>query len=144
MARANEMCRLMINNLRSPNKVWISGNLHVDTKNNPNCVVYWGWHVAPTLCVRRYLFLDPVDGSGPLAVHHAVSVATGRRHRSHVHPHELLPRHVPDRPAQPVDPKGVAAVSALPVSTPISFSDPQAPRAAPARTSTTGGASWRG
>jgi hypothetical protein len=24
----------------------------VSTKNNPNCYVEWGWHVAPTLCVR--------------------------------------------------------------------------------------------
>jgi hypothetical protein len=23
-------------------------------KNNPNCFVNWGWHVAPTLCVRRW------------------------------------------------------------------------------------------
>lgn len=51
-ARAHEMCRLMFNLGRSPKKVWIAGNLHVSTRNNPNCSVYWGWHVAPTLCVR--------------------------------------------------------------------------------------------
>ena len=51
-ARAHEMCRLMIINGLSPNKVWIQGSLVAATKNNPNCHVYWGWHVAPTLCVR--------------------------------------------------------------------------------------------
>jgi Glutaminase len=55
-ARAHEMCRLMINMGLSPRKVWIdhsAGNwLHVDTKNNPQCYVEWGWHVAPTLCTR--------------------------------------------------------------------------------------------
>ena len=51
-ARAHEMCRLMINMGLSPKKVWIDGNLYVNTKNNPNCHVWWGWHVAPTLCVR--------------------------------------------------------------------------------------------
>jgi hypothetical protein len=50
--RAHEMCRLMqLQGLR-PRKVWIQGDLTVDTRNNPNCKVYWGWHVAPTLCVR--------------------------------------------------------------------------------------------
>jgi len=51
-ARAHEMCRLMIIMGHSPRKVWIQGGLHVSTKNNPTCGVTWGWHVAPTLCVR--------------------------------------------------------------------------------------------
>ena len=51
-ARAHEMCRLMINMGLSPRKVWIQGSLYVSTKNNPSCHVWWGWHVAPTLCVR--------------------------------------------------------------------------------------------
>jgi Glutaminase len=51
-ARANEMCRLMkLQGLR-PQKVWIQGGLHVATRNSPTCSVTWGWHVAPTLCVR--------------------------------------------------------------------------------------------
>jgi Glutaminase len=50
--RAHEMCRLMqLQGLR-PRKVWIQGSLHVVTRNKPTCNVYWGWHVAPTLCVR--------------------------------------------------------------------------------------------
>ncbi|WP_136666829.1 protein-glutamine glutaminase family protein [Flavobacterium sp. H122] len=64
--RAHEMCRLMINMGLKPKKVWIQGSLHVSTKNNPNCNVYWGWHVAPTLCVRgpgffqvRDMVIDP-------------------------------------------------------------------------------------
>lgn len=51
-ARAHEMCRLMINTGLRPRKVWIQGNLRVNTRNNPACFVRWGWHVAPTLCVR--------------------------------------------------------------------------------------------
>ena len=42
----------MINMGLTPKKVWIQGNLYVSTKNNPICHVGWGWHVAPTLCVR--------------------------------------------------------------------------------------------
>jgi len=55
-ARAHEMCRLMINIGLSPKKVWIQGGLHVDTANSPYCYVNWGWHVAPTLCVRGSWF----------------------------------------------------------------------------------------
>lgn len=57
-ARAHEMCRLMINMGHSPRKVWIQGNLYVSTKNNPSCGVWWGWHVAPTLCVRGPRFFQ--------------------------------------------------------------------------------------
>jgi hypothetical protein len=56
--RAHEMCRLIRAMGASPTKVWIQrvvpGYLHVNTKNNPNCFVEWGWHVAPTICVRRW------------------------------------------------------------------------------------------
>lgn len=55
-ARAHEMCRLMVDMGLHPKKVWIQGSLHVVTKNNPNCYVDWGWHVAPTLCVRKSFF----------------------------------------------------------------------------------------
>jgi len=53
-ARAHEMCRLMLNMGVTPMKVWIEAGtrLHVDTRNSPACFVEWGWHVAPTLCVR--------------------------------------------------------------------------------------------
>ncbi|HEY5723437.1 MAG TPA: protein-glutamine glutaminase family protein [Allosphingosinicella sp.] len=64
--RAHEMCRLMIAMGLSPRKVWIQGSLQTPTRNNPNCVVYWAWHVAPTLCVRwrwwfwtRRMVIDP-------------------------------------------------------------------------------------
>lgn len=50
--RAHEMCRLMRDQGLRPCKVWIEGSLNVATDNNPNCEVYWGWHVAPTHCVR--------------------------------------------------------------------------------------------
>jgi glutaminase-like protein len=49
--RAHEMCRLMIADGAQPEKVWIEGNLQVSSHNKPNCIVQWGWHVAPTLVV---------------------------------------------------------------------------------------------
>lgn len=65
--RAHEMCRLIVQKHGvTPKKVWIYGSLVTPTKNNPNCVVYWGWHVAPTICVRsgclggrREMVIDP-------------------------------------------------------------------------------------
>jgi hypothetical protein len=58
-ARAHEMCRLILGMGVTPKKVWIqaSTRLHVDTRNNPDCFVEWGWHVAPTLCVRGSVYL---------------------------------------------------------------------------------------
>jgi hypothetical protein len=50
--RAHEMCRLLRAEGLRPCKVWIEGGLHVVTDNNPSCGVWWGWHVAPTHCVR--------------------------------------------------------------------------------------------
>ena len=56
-ARAHEMVRLMLAMGLKPKKVWIQGwPLNPDTKNHPNCEVTWGWHVAPTLCVRTKWF----------------------------------------------------------------------------------------
>ena len=46
------MCRLMLLQGLKPQKVWIQGWLTVATRNNPTCSVSWGWHVAPTLCIR--------------------------------------------------------------------------------------------
>jgi hypothetical protein len=72
-ARAHEMCRLMIAAGANPRKVWIDGNLHANTKNNPLCYVDWGWHVAPTICVRYRFFrcqsmvIDPSLFTGPVS-----------------------------------------------------------------------------
>jgi len=72
--RAHEMCRLMPNMGVKPQKVWIQGSLHVSTRNTPTCGVYWGWHVAPTLCVRgprlfqkQDMVIDPSLFSTPVA-----------------------------------------------------------------------------
>lgn len=73
--RAHEMCRLMIAMGYWPKKVWIQGSLHTLTRNNPNCFVNWGWHVAPTLCVRQsclifvwseQMVIDPSLFTGPV------------------------------------------------------------------------------
>jgi Glutaminase len=72
-ARAHEMCRLLIAQGAHPRKIWINGNLRTPTRNNPACVVYWGWHVAPTLCVRTHFFkhteevIDPSLFNGPVS-----------------------------------------------------------------------------
>jgi len=50
-ARAHEMCRLMILGGEQPGKLWIYGTLQADTRNDPDCKVNWGFHVAPTLMV---------------------------------------------------------------------------------------------
>lgn len=64
--RAHEMCRLILDMGEQPKKVWIQGSLHVVTDNKPGCNVYWNWHVAPIVCVRkfwffrtRYMVIDP-------------------------------------------------------------------------------------
>jgi hypothetical protein len=54
--RAHEMCRLILAMGYSPRKTWLFGSLRAPTRNHPSCIVYWTWHVAPTICVR--------DGSG--------------------------------------------------------------------------------
>lgn len=71
-ARAHEMRRLMLGMGHSSRKVWIHGVLRTPTKNSPNCEVYWGWHVAPTLCVRhwwwfaRRMVIDPSLFASPV------------------------------------------------------------------------------
>lgn len=76
-ARAHEMYRLMLLEGVTSRKVWIYGNLHVNTKNNPNCQVFWGWHVAPTVCVigsgwlgwlfRKEKVIDPALFNSPVS-----------------------------------------------------------------------------
>ena len=76
-ARAHEMCRLMLKMGVSPRKVWIDHStgiwLQANTKNHPQCYVVWGWHVAPTVCVRgprlfrtTRLVVDPSLFTGPV------------------------------------------------------------------------------
>jgi hypothetical protein len=55
--RAHEMCRLMKGMSVPVRKVWIEGWLGPKTRNHPSCEVHWGWHVAPTVRVRRKFWL---------------------------------------------------------------------------------------
>ncbi len=66
--RAHEMCRLLIKAGVQPNKVWIYGSLKAQTTNNPNCIVNWGWHVAPTVHVSGsgILVIDPSLFNSPV------------------------------------------------------------------------------
>ncbi len=46
-ARAHQMCRLMLAQNITPQKIWIHGSLTVKSANSSNCTVNWNWHVAP-------------------------------------------------------------------------------------------------
>jgi len=50
-ARAHQMCRLMLAQGVTPQKVWNHGILLVHSANSSNCQVNWGWHVAPIVQV---------------------------------------------------------------------------------------------
>ena len=70
-ARAHEMAHLMIGAGIDPTKIWIYGDLRVDTSNSPSCAVRWGWHVAPLLDVVNgtsidEMVIDPSLFSGPV------------------------------------------------------------------------------
>jgi Glutaminase len=74
-ARAHEMCRLMELQGARPRKIWIDGFLQTPTRNHPSCIVYWIWHVAPTLCVRRWwlfgrrqMVIDPSLFTAPVTL----------------------------------------------------------------------------
>jgi hypothetical protein len=69
--RAHEMSGRIVNVGNGPGKVWNYGNLRVNTRNNPNCYVRWGWHVAPILCVigwGEYAVIDPSMFGSPVPV----------------------------------------------------------------------------
>jgi hypothetical protein len=73
-ARAHEMIRL-IEGFFDPNpqsvvaKIWNRGNLIVETDNNPECAVGWGYHVAPAVKVDgRMLVIDPALFERPVSV----------------------------------------------------------------------------
>jgi len=50
-ARAHQMCRLMLAQGVTPQKVWNYGVLTVKSANSSNCTVNWAWHVAPIVAV---------------------------------------------------------------------------------------------
>lgn len=69
--RAHEMCRLMAAQGVASDKVWIYGGLRVSSANKPDCVVRWGWHVAPTLPVTigsstQTYVIDPALFTSPV------------------------------------------------------------------------------
>jgi Glutaminase len=69
--RAHEMTRRIVSVGNGPGKVWNYGNLRANTRNNPNCYVRWGWHVAPILSItgwREYAVIDPSMFGAPVPV----------------------------------------------------------------------------
>lgn len=70
-ARAHEMARLMIAAGITPDKIWnyasAGRRLRVSSANKPDCVVEWGWHVAPTLVAGGVTYvIDPALFGGPV------------------------------------------------------------------------------
>lgn len=52
--RAHAMAQILIHEHGVvPGKVWIRGRLRAATRNDPDCQVRWGWHVAPLLMARK-------------------------------------------------------------------------------------------
>ncbi|MDR3679166.1 MAG: protein-glutamine glutaminase family protein [Flavipsychrobacter sp.] len=72
--RAHLMCYMMRAAGATPEKMWISPGLRAKTSNAPQCMVGWGWHVAPTLLVIQpggaleKMVLDPSLCDGPVTV----------------------------------------------------------------------------
>jgi hypothetical protein len=69
--RAHEMARRIVSVGNVPGKVWNYGKLKAKTKNNPNCQVFWSWHVAPILAVigsPSYWVIDPSMFGQPVTV----------------------------------------------------------------------------
>lgn len=52
-SRAHAMSRVLIEDFNViPMKAWTRGRLRAATRNDPDCYVRWGWHVAPLVFVR--------------------------------------------------------------------------------------------
>jgi hypothetical protein len=71
--RASEVCRLFIAAGEQPAKLWIYGDMTVQTANNPECAVPWIWHVAATLDVQtatgtETMVIDPSLCAEPVSV----------------------------------------------------------------------------
>ncbi|MEG4323259.1 MULTISPECIES: protein-glutamine glutaminase family protein [unclassified Microcoleus] len=69
--RAHSMARRIVSVGNVPGKVWNYGNLRANTRNNPNCYVRWGWHVAPIMTVIGspfYWVIDPSMFGAPVTV----------------------------------------------------------------------------
>jgi hypothetical protein len=83
--RAHAMCRLLIERGLTPRKIWNEAYfpeyLQVNTRNNPDCIVWWGFHVAPTLVFRGSMRSWPPGQTLPMVMDPSlfampVSVAT--------------------------------------------------------------------
>jgi len=79
--RAHAMAQIMIaQHAVSPGKLWIRGRLRARTRNDTDCHVRWGWHVAPLLTARPDgggaefpVIIDPSMFDRPVPQHQWVS-----------------------------------------------------------------------
>lgn len=72
-ARAHEMSRRLERQGVTTGKVFVEGNLRVETKNSPKGYVEWTYHVAPVVAVD-YNGTVVVDVLDPSIFNHAVTV----------------------------------------------------------------------
>lgn len=80
-ARAHEMTLLMQKNGIISGKLFLEGDLKVETKNSPKGYVEWWYHVAPLVAVKKgdkimLTVIDPSIASGPLSVEEWVAKQT--------------------------------------------------------------------
>ncbi len=82
-ARAHEMAHLLEEKGVESEKVFLFGNLRVETRFAPGGFVSWWYHVAPVVAVRDAVgrterrVMDPSVSSGPLAVSEWITLQTG-------------------------------------------------------------------
>lgn len=75
-SRAHAMARILIGQFGiTPAKVWTRGRLRAATRNDHDCYVRWGWHVAPLVHVApsgggdaKAVVLDPSMFDEPVAL----------------------------------------------------------------------------
>ena len=66
-ARAHEMCRLLIAAGAAPRKIWISGQLSLQTTSDPACELIWNFHVAAIVGTgSKARVIDPATCAGPV------------------------------------------------------------------------------
>ena len=83
-ARAHKMSRLLEDKGVISGKVWIKGNLRVDTLKGPKDYVEWGFHVAPIVKVKNgekeeVYVIDPSVSSAPVSIDEWPNIQTQHR-----------------------------------------------------------------
>lgn len=83
-ARAHKMTQLLDKKGVIAGKVFLEGDLKVETKNSPKGFVEWWYHVAPLVAVKQgkrveMFVIDPSLGKGPLKLDDWVNLQTSHQ-----------------------------------------------------------------